>query len=205
MGRKWSNKNRRARNENKSPEELAKETASRSQYKDLPRENETFKSYYKAQGILPDDELDTLFETFQKPLETTFRFTGSRKAAVDLKETMKSMYFPVLEKIRIDDEPIQLPEPIPWYPNELGWQMELSRSVLRKSQDLKEFHRFLVSETEVGNISRQEAVSMIPVFLLDVQPKHYVLDTCASPGSKTAQILEALHADDEGLSGESAP
>ena len=63
------------------------------------------------------------------------------------------------------------------------------------------FHRFLVSETEVGNISRQEAVSMIPVLLLDVQPNHYVLDTCASPGSKTAQILEAIHASDEALPG----
>lgn len=63
------------------------------------------------------------------------------------------------------------------------------------------FHRFLVAETEVGNISRQEAVSMIPVLLLDIQPGHHVMDTCASPGSKTAQILEALHADgSQGLS-----
>lgn len=34
---------------------------------------------------------------------------------------------------------------------------------------------------------------MIPPLLLDVQPSHYVLDMCASPGSKTAQMLEALH------------
>lgn len=65
--------------------------------------------------------------------------------------------------------------------------------MLRKSLEVKEFHRFLVSETEVGNISRQELVSMIPVLLLDVKPSQYVLDMCASPGSKTAQLLEALH------------
>ena len=35
---------------------------------------------------------------------------------------------------------------------------------------------------------------MIPPLLLDVQPEHFVLDMCASPGSKTAQMLEALHA-----------
>ncbi len=34
---------------------------------------------------------------------------------------------------------------------------------------------------------------MIPVFLLDVQPHHLVLDMCAAPGSKTAQIVEAVH------------
>ena len=35
---------------------------------------------------------------------------------------------------------------------------------------------------------------MVPPLLLGVQPHHAVLDMCASPGSKTAQMLEALHA-----------
>lgn len=47
-----------------------------------------------------------------------------------------------------------------------------------------------------GNISRQELVSMIPPLLLDVKSDHLVLDMCAAPGSKTAQIIEALHADE---------
>ncbi|CAI9620004.1 unnamed protein product [Staurois parvus] len=46
-----------------------------------------------------------------------------------------------------------------------------------------------------GNISRQEAVSMIPPVLLDVQPHHKILDMCAAPGSKTKQLIEMLHAD----------
>ena len=33
---------------------------------------------------------------------------------------------------------------------------------------------------------------MIPVKLLDAQPHHLVLDSCASPGSKTSQILEVM-------------
>lgn len=35
---------------------------------------------------------------------------------------------------------------------------------------------------------------MIPPLLLDVQPHHYVLDVCAAPGSKSVQLLEAIHA-----------
>lgn len=35
---------------------------------------------------------------------------------------------------------------------------------------------------------------MIPPLFMDVQPHHHVLDLCAAPGSKTAQLLEALHA-----------
>ena len=42
----------------------------------------------------------------------------------------------------------------------------------------------------MGGVSRQEAVSMIPPLLLQVEPHHRVLDMCAAPGSKTAQLLE---------------
>jgi 16S rRNA C967 or C1407 C5-methylase (RsmB/RsmF family) len=38
---------------------------------------------------------------------------------------------------------------------------------------------------------------MIPPLLLGVEPHHFVLDMCAAPGSKTAQLVEALHANDE--------
>jgi tRNA (cytosine34-C5)-methyltransferase len=38
---------------------------------------------------------------------------------------------------------------------------------------------------------------MIPPLLLDVRPHQRVLDMCAAPGSKTAQIIEMLHSTDE--------
>lgn len=38
----------------------------------------------------------------------------------------------------------------------------------------RRFQNFLVYETEAGNLSRQEAVSMLPPLLLDVEPHHYV-------------------------------
>jgi len=38
---------------------------------------------------------------------------------------------------------------------------------------------------------------MIPPLLLDVQPHHKVLDMCAAPGSKTAQLVELLHKDEK--------
>lgn len=47
--------------------------------------------------------------------------------------------------------------------------------------------------TDNGNITRQEAVSMVPPLALDVQPHHYCLDMCAAPGSKTSQLLEVVN------------
>uniref|UniRef100_A0A8C1XU79 tRNA (cytosine(34)-C(5))-methyltransferase n=1 Tax=Cyprinus carpio TaxID=7962 RepID=A0A8C1XU79_CYPCA len=81
------------------------------------------------------------------------------------------------------------------YPDELAWHTNLSRKILRKSPLLEKFHQFLVSETESGNISRQEAVSMIPPLLMKIEPQHKILDMCAAPGSKTAQLIEMLHSD----------
>ena len=37
-----------------------------------------------------------------------------------------------------------------------------------------EFHTWLTGLMESGNITRQEAVSMLPPLFLDVQPKHMV-------------------------------
>ena len=38
---------------------------------------------------------------------------------------------------------------------------------------------------------------MIPPIVLDVKPHHKVLDMCAAPGSKTAQLIEAIHAEED--------
>lgn len=39
----------------------------------------------------------------------------------------------------------------------------------------------------------QEEVSMLPAHLLGVEPHHLVLDTCATPGSKTLQCIDRMH------------
>jgi 16S rRNA C967 or C1407 C5-methylase (RsmB/RsmF family) len=55
---------------------------------------------------------------------------------------------------------------------------------------LKGLHEWMVKNTDNGNITRQEAVSMVPPLALDVKPHHRCLDMCAAPGSKTSQLLE---------------
>ena len=45
---------------------------------------------------------------------------------------------------------------------------------------------------ELGVWQRQEFASMLPVLALQLEAADRVLDLCASPGSKTLQLLEAL-------------
>ncbi|RDB16064.1 Multisite-specific tRNA:(cytosine-C(5))-methyltransferase trm4b [Hypsizygus marmoreus] len=158
--------------------------------------NERFTSYYKAQGIVPEDEWDAFLDAMRQHLPTTFRVAGSRQIANTLNDTIKNVHVPSLSNVIFEDQQIPPPVQIPWYPDGLAWQFNVPKKVLRKVPEFKKFHSFLVFETEVGNVSRQEAVSMLPPLFLEVEPHHKVMDMCAAPGSKTAQLLEALHAQD---------
>ncbi|XP_039378499.1 RNA cytosine C(5)-methyltransferase NSUN2 isoform X3 [Mauremys reevesii] len=131
----------------------------------------------------------------REPLPATLRITGYKSHAKEILHCLKNKYFKELQDLVVDGQKIEVPQPLKWYPEELAWHTNLSRKILRKSPQLEKFHQFLVSETECGNISRQEAVSMIPPLLLNVNPHHKILDMCAAPGSKTAQLIEMLHAD----------
>ena len=84
-------------------------------------------------------------------------------------------------------------EPIPWF-NGVGsaWTMPFPRG-----KALGEVKTNLAALHETGRLTRQEAVSMLPVLALDPQPGEYILDLCASPGSKSSQIAE--HLDNSGV------
>ncbi len=84
-------------------------------------------------------------------------------------------------------------EPIEWF-NGVGsaWTMPFPRG--KAEGDVKSA---LAALHETGRLTRQEAVSMLPVLALDPKPGEYILDLCASPGSKTSQIAE--HLNDSGV------
>jgi 16S rRNA C967 or C1407 C5-methylase (RsmB/RsmF family) len=70
----------------------------------------------------------------------------------------------------------------------------VSKRQLKKAPGLKKLHQAMVQLETAGLITRQEAVSMVPPLFLDVRAEHVVFDMCASPGSKTSQILDDMHA-----------
>ncbi|KAJ6590417.1 cytosine-5--methyltransferase [Mycena vulgaris] len=158
--------------------------------------NPRFATYYQTQNIVPADQWEPFLDALRTPLPTTFRVAGSRQTAQSLNATLRDTHVPTLSNVVFEEQSIPPPVQIPWYPDGLAWQFNVPKKVLRKSPEFKGFHSFLVFETEVGNISRQEAVSMLPPLFMEVEPHHKVMDMCAAPGSKTAQLLEALHAQD---------
>ncbi|XP_053570553.1 RNA cytosine C(5)-methyltransferase NSUN2 [Bombina bombina] len=204
MGRK--NRRNRHKNQQRSTELLspAEEEARRRAreqaaweggYPEIIKENKLFEHYYQELKIVPDGEWEQFMSALREPLPATIRITGYKSHAKEILHCLKDKYFKELQDLEVDGQKLEAPQPLSWYPEELAWHTNLSRKIIRKSPELEKFHHFLVSETESGNISRQETVSMIPPVLLNVQPHHKILDMCAAPGSKTAQLIEMLHAD----------
>lgn len=180
-------------------------------YVDIVRENKDFELFYKTQGIVPESNWDSFIKKMQEDLPAAFRITGSKSETKALLNIIKSNFFEKQTNEKIDDnkdkqddndddtslETEKLkPKCLPFYPDNLAWQLQLTRKDIRRSEENFRLHNFLITETNAGSISRQEVVSMIPPLVLDVKPSHKVLDMCAAPGSKTAQLIELIHADE---------
>ncbi|ODM91643.1 tRNA (cytosine(34)-C(5))-methyltransferase [Orchesella cincta] len=184
----------------KNVEAETNEKGVRKQYEEIVKENADFETYYKLQKICPENEWEDMMKHLRESLPTTFRITGSRTEGRALLHVLqKHLIKDAVLAGKSDPEADIGAFPLPWYPQNLGWQINLTRKDIRRNEAYFRLHNFLISETETGNISRQEAVSMIPPLALQVEPHHRVLDLCAAPGSKTAQLIEMIHGEDEGI------
>ncbi|TQS37428.1 hypothetical protein Golomagni_02099 [Golovinomyces magnicellulatus] len=164
----------------------------------VPKSNEKLETYYNQILGLSEEEKSEFWDALKRELPNSFRFAGSKSHALAVQKLLKERYIPQISEIsHHDGTSVKPPEPIPWYPDELAWWMTTSKSTVRRLPPFAAFQKYLVSETSVGNISRQEVVSMIPPLVMDVKPGMTVLDMCAAPGSKATQLLEMIHVGEE--------
>ncbi|KAK8173102.1 S-adenosyl-L-methionine-dependent methyltransferase [Phyllosticta citrichinensis] len=169
----------------------------RSDWKDIEKKNELFEKYYNELNIVPEEEREAFWSALKKELPNSFRFTGSKGHALAVQKRLIEHYIPEITDVTFEGKPVPPPTQIEWFPEKLAWQMTTPKNVIRKFPPFASFQKFLVSETTVGNISRQEIVSMIPPLVMDIKPWMTVLDLCAAPGSKSAQLAEAIHLGEE--------
>ena len=117
--------------------------------------------------------------------------------ALAVQQRLKDYYIPKITSITYEGQIVEAPQAVPWYPDQLAWFMTTPKNVIRRFPPFASFQKFLVAESDVGNISRQEVVSMIPPLVMDLKPGMTVLDLCAAPGSKSAQLIEMVHGGEE--------
>ena len=146
-----------------------------TEYVNLVKKNDRMFKYYRLQGIDTPEWRNGL----KRPLNQSFRINKTRneKVVFNLQKEAEK-FLSIHGGRRLNDHVFQL--------NIDRWAIK------------GHLKRFLNEEDKLGNLARQELVSMVPVQVLDIQKHHKVLDLCASPGSKTKQALEYL-SDDEGF------
>ncbi|XP_047971927.1 RNA cytosine-C(5)-methyltransferase NSUN2-like [Salvia hispanica] len=176
-----------------TPADNNNNNAGKSHWEPFKTQNPAFDEYYKEQGIVSSEEWDTFNKFLRTPLPAAFRINSSCQFYKDILFRLENDFMKSLPAEDTDGNAVNAIEVLPWYPDHLAWQSYYSRNQLRKNQALEQFHEFLKLENEIGNITRQEAVSMVPPLFLDVRPDHFVLDMCAAPGSKTFQLLEMIY------------
>lgn len=144
-------------------------------------DNKCFTLYYRdVQKLVPAAQWDSLMDDLRSPLPTTVWINDTDPLSSEV-----SRYMSALDS--------KLVEPISWYPVKgMAWRILADKTTFRKLPEMQPLRQYLIKQTALGTISRQEEVSMIPPFLLDIQANDVCLDMCASPGSKTAQMLVAL-------------
>lgn len=137
------------------------------------------------QNIVPEEEWDSFMKMMRENLPVAFRITGSKSEAKALLEIIKGDFFKEILNLKLDDQEEEhdeidkvekmKPHCLPFYPEGLAWQLQLTRKDIRRSETYFRLHNFLIAETNSGSISRQEVVSMIPPLVLDVKPWHKVI------------------------------
>jgi multisite-specific tRNA:(cytosine-C5)-methyltransferase len=150
-------------------------------------ENKRFENFYKAQGFLTEDEWPAYMDSLRSSLPACFRINPDYAFVDQLKEQLLSF---VGKKIVLGGVEIEGVKQMEWL--KCAYKLGTDRKAIRKLPGLEGLHKWMMRHTDCGNITRQEAVSMVPPLALNVSPHHKCLDMCAAPGSKTSQLLEIV-------------
>ena len=141
--------------------------------------NANWERYYRGQ-VIPEAEWEPFLASMRLPLPVALRF--NQTAGGDAKKCEADFLHEFGTTMAL--------RPVAFLPG--AQQGPMSRSDLKRNVSFKAAKVVVHGLNEIGRLSRQEVVSMIPPLLLDVQPDDMVLDMCAAPGSKTQQLLESL-------------
>lgn len=160
--------------------------------------NEKFEFYYRTQ-LAPYFENEEQFQFFvdkmKEKLPCVFRINTANPFWERFREMLRDENF-MKELFHGQDfgikiSPKRLTNSVFW--RDLVYNINIPRFELKKNENLSKFHKLIQMSVDAGLASRQEAVSMIPPMLMDVNYNDRIFDMCAAPGSKTAQFLEVFY------------
>ena len=149
-----------------------------------------FIEYYKKQ-LIPNSLNEIEFEEFLNYLKISlthvFRLSKLSPTYENLKFELNE-HFEIIRKLGFSAHELDFID------DKFGsvYKLSVDKPTMRKNKELHQIREWLNSRSETGDCNRQELVSMLPPYFLEVKPNDSILDCCASPGSKTSQVTEML-------------
>ena len=151
--------------------------------------------YYKQQLLELNEEWSQFTQTMCRPLNVTFRVCMGRDPLVARVLTARFLgefrdmagRFVEVRGVVVAKDVVTA---VSWIPG--AFSIAADSATLGSASGLAGLSQLLKREARLGNLVRQELVSMIPARLLAVKCDHAILDICAAPGSKTEQLLSLM-------------
>ncbi|CBZ25472.1 conserved hypothetical protein [Leishmania mexicana MHOM/GT/2001/U1103] len=156
--------------------------------------NVSFTRYFLHQGLVRHEgELMALYQAMRtRPLDVSFRVVGGGDAASEAAQS-PGLLSPHASAVHILLQRRRGLHRVAWLPPAMGAYTLDTRASIPADTVLAN-RQLLRSLARERLIAYQSLPSMLPVYYLDPQPGECVLDMCASPGNKTALILDCMHA-----------
>ncbi|TPP51745.1 NOL1/NOP2/sun family protein [Leishmania donovani] len=156
--------------------------------------NVSFTRYFLHQGLVRHEgELMALYQAMRaRPLDVSFRVVGGGDAASGAAQA-PGLLSPHASAVHILLQRRRGLHRVPWLPPAMGAYTLDTRASIPADTVLAN-RQLLRSLARERLIVYQSLPSMLPIYYLDPQPGECVLDMCASPGNKTALILDCMHA-----------
>lgn len=168
-----------------------------------PKINTDYKSYIDEytsfiEENYPSIDIPTFVNSLTQELPVTFRINNqsflSKYVDGVLEEFVKEGFLRVKE-IGLRKEGMNDKLDLKIYEIQTSFA---TKKELKKMPSYKKLHNYITSLSELGTIYRQETVSMLPVSIFkkflhskgQSSKKLHTIDICASPGSKSLQLLE---------------
>ena len=150
----------------------------------------SFETFYKVQNIVPANEWDDFVRTLWKPLPVTFRLTKqvSNKEHMDSLKTYVDTNF-----VNVAPEKSILRK-LDWLDEEQSNNYQLSSALkeISDNSNKQSLLKFIKTASEAGYVSVQEATTLLPTHLLNVDSHHNVLNVCAERATHTEQLVELM-------------
>lgn len=91
-------------------------------------------------------------------------------AAQDHNDLFKTHFVSAVNNVTIDGVVQPAPTQLPWYPDGLGWQINVGKTVIRKSPEYRKLQQFLVYETDVVRPQSARCLRLAQSLLIRNQP-----------------------------------